>query len=117
MSKMLTQDELQYIEHCNKLLKETRGLITEVEREVKQGLDIFLPILGEYVNGIRTIQHDLLRVVSEILKSSKELKFVAGNHQELEKFAGALYRLGEVFKTQEVQDVLEIVRKANVPND
>lgn len=112
MSKMLTQDEMQYLEHCNKMLRETRGLITEITKETKEALNSFIPIVSEYVSTVRSIQHEFGRTVSNILKDSKELKFVAGNYQEITAYAEALTKLGEVFKTKEVQDVLEIVKKA-----
>lgn len=110
MAKMLTQDELQYLEHCNKLIRETRESLIETERITKDALDQFIPALTDYVNGMRAIQHDFLIVARDMLKSSKELQFLASNHRELTAYTEALRKLGETFNTKEVQDVIEIIK-------
>ena len=106
----MTQDELQHIEHDNKVLREHLELRNQVREETEKMMDVFLPALQEYINTIADIRKIFGEEVAHILKSSRELKIVTGNSQDIINFISSVHKLNEAL-TPELVDRLQKILK------
>lgn len=109
-AKGLSHDELQHLEHANKILREHLELLEKITVESSEYLNAHLSSLHTYVAAIGTIQRELGESVSNILKSARELGGVTNRTKELMDFGRAVGVLEETL-TSEVLDKLSRIVK------
>lgn len=107
-AKMMSQAELQHIEHCNKVLLDHLELVQRVTNETEGLLNTYLPILTTYVNSIIEVRQLFGKEVAHIVQSTRELSLVTNNTQPLINFIQATAKLNEAL-TPELTDKLKRV--------
>lgn len=107
----LSHDELQHIEHANKILKDHQELIKTVTNETEALLNNYIPIIKSYVNAIHDIQTEFSHSVSDVVKSSRELKVITSGANEVLSFVQAVERLKSVLNDEFTQKVIELTKR------
>ena|SRR5215204_1715729 len=105
----LSQGELQHIEHCNKVLKDHLALVQAITNESEKLLNTFLPIVGDYVNQVGAVTHQMGLHVKNIYASSRELKQAVGGTQDLISFMDAVMKVDKLL----TPELLEKLRKVS----
>lgn len=92
-AKYLSHEELQHIEHCNIVLKEHLEIVRAVVNESESLLHTYLPILNEYVRSVGKVTQEFGENVSNIYRSSRELKVSVGSTPEVINFIATVQKL------------------------
>jgi len=108
MTKILSQNELQHIEHCNKILKEHEETVKSVINETESLLNTYVPILSSYVQAIAKIRNIFGEEVSNIIKSSRQLGIITGSVQDVQHFIHAVTKLNELLTPELVKKLQKI---------
>lgn len=112
MSKLHSiQEELQQIEHLNKVLREQKELANVVTKEVKVDLDNHIRILRDYANALSTIQHSMGESIKNIYKSAQEVRRATSSAQEILTFCQAVMKLEATLNNPDVQKALQMVNR------
>jgi hypothetical protein len=93
MPQVLSHDELQHIEHSNKILFEHQEIVNKIVNETESMLNTYVPILKAYVESISTIRVALGQEVMHIIQSTREIGIVTKNTQDIMNFCQALNKL------------------------
>jgi len=109
MPKTITHDELQFIEHANKILNEHAELVKYVINETEGMLNTYVPVLKTYIKAIVNIRTEFSQEVIHIAQSLRELKSITGQTQELINFSSALIKLNEIL----TPELIEKLNKLN----
>lgn len=104
-TKMMTEDDLQFLEHCNKMLREHLELVQLVTNESEGLFSIYLPILQKYVSGITELRKGIGQEVVHIVQSSRELKVVTSGSQEIHNFVAAVLKLKEALTPEMIENM------------
>lgn len=107
----LTHDELQHIEHCNKIMRDHLELVQKVTGEVQKTFDLYLPHLQDYVGTLRAIQFEFGRIVVDIIRSSRELKLITSGSQELHNYGQAATKLNQALSDELVQKIIKLTKE------
>lgn len=107
-TKYLSHDELQHIEHANKILEAHEELVKKVTNETEQMLNTYLPIVRGYVTTLFGIQKDFGEVVSNIVKSSREVSLVTSNTNNIENFCAAIIKLDALLTPEMIEKLNKI---------
>jgi prophage DNA circulation protein len=110
MKNKTNHEQLQEIEHINKVLIEHEELVTRVVNGTEDILNNYIPILHTYVNAMTEIRKSLGNEVVNIIKSTRELKVVTTNTQNIIDFTTAVSKLNSIL-TPELVDKLNKVIK------
>lgn len=108
MKTSLTQEELQHIEFCNKIMREHLELVTSITEKTKEVFDAYIPTLQEYVRVMHTIQIEFGRVAVNIFKDGKELRAITGGHQEIYNYMQAAVKLDTALNDGLIQKILKL---------
>lgn len=109
MNRMpLTHDELQQLEHANKILREHLELVQLVTNQSESMLNTYLPILHGYLGSVRDMQKGFSDAVTDILKSSRELGTTTGRTQQLQDFIAATLKLHETLTSERVEQLRRV---------
>jgi len=92
-NKYLTHEELQNIEHANKILEAHLELVKMVVNESEAMLNNYIPIMKTYVHAIIDIRKMFSDEVIHIGQSTRELKLVTANTQNVTDFCSAIVKL------------------------
>ena len=113
MSKgIMSHDELQHIEHCNRVLQDHLDLIKLVTNESNGLLENYLPIMQNYARGIHEAGRTFTEGVADIYKSSRELKIATGGTQDVIAFMSTVQKLNEML-TPELLAKLRSISKTD----
>lgn len=99
----LTEEELQHIEHCNKVLKEHAELVRLTIESTTELFNNYVPTLNGYVKAVATVKHEFGEQVTSIIQSSRQLKIATGNVQEIISFMSAVIKLNEILTPELVE--------------
>lgn len=108
-TKLMSQAELQHLEHCNKALEAHLEIVTAVVNESEKLLNNYLPIVQEYVSVIGAVTHSFAEHVANIYSSSREMKVATGGAQELINFMATVDKLDKML----TPELLEKLRKVS----
>lgn len=109
MSKVMTQDELQHIEHGTKILQEHQDVIRGVINETETMLNTYVPILSGYIESIARLRMDFGKEVQHIVQSTREIKVITGGTQQILEFCSAVENLNKIL----TPDLIEKIRRIN----
>lgn len=109
----LSQDELQHIEHCNKVLEAHHELVTKVISETQEKLNNYLPIVSTYVNAIADVRRAFGEEVKHILQSNRQLQIVTGSAQDVINFTSAVVKLNQILTPEFIEKLQRISEKGN----
>jgi len=115
--KILTHDELQHIEYCNKILKEHLEIVNQITNETKKAFDTYLSSIQEYVSIITACQVAFGRAAMEILKSARELRTVTAGSMELHNYAQAALKLDEALSNELITKIIKLTQMDGEKND
>lgn len=107
MNKILTEAELQHIEHCNKVLREHKELVELTVNETERLFDNYLPVLTEYINHVVEVRTKFGNEVSHIIQSSRSLGIVTGKVADVINFCSAIEKLDKLL----TNDLVEKLRR------
>lgn len=102
----LGHEQLQALEHSNKMIAEHLALMRSLSAQVDTMVDTFIPVMRIYVDNIQTIRITMMTEVKEILQSSRELRDLTKQTQEIINFCKAV----ELVKTVLTPDVVAKLR-------
>lgn len=111
MNKLMTEVELQHLEHCNKVLIDHQILVKEIVNSTELVLNNYVPILKTYVDSIIEIQKTFSDSVVDIIRSTRQLKVVASNSQEISNYIQAVIKLTEILSREDTQKVLKLIKE------
>lgn len=107
----LTHEELQYIEHANKVLENHKKLVSEIINETENLLNDYIPIMSTYVNAIKDIQMEFGVAVKNIVYSAREVKIITSGSQEIQQFITAVSKLEQVMNNEFTKKVIELTTR------
>lgn len=110
VTKPMTQAELQNIEHATKILQEHQEVVQTVVNETEALLNNYGPIMRAYVDSITRLQKDYTDAVVEIIRSTRELKVVISNTQNLHNFMDAISKLEALLTPELVEKLKGLVK-------
>ena len=110
MSKVMGHDELQHLEHCNKILEEHLELVQKVTNETESLLNTYLPILSGYVRAVVEVQMNFGKAVVEITRSAREVKVITSGSQEIENFVAAAVKLNNVLNDELMLKIIKLAK-------
>lgn len=105
---ILTEDELQHIEHCNKILREHSKLVEDTVNNTQELLNLYLPALSAYVSGISKVQVELGKEVVNLIQSTRQIKIVVSNTQEITNFISAVVKLNDILTPELIEKLKKI---------
>lgn len=108
MNKSLTHDELQLIEHSNKILKDHLEIVETVVNQTEGLLNNYIPILKAYVQSIVAIRTDLGNEIVNIVQSTRQVALVTNNTQNIINFTQAVSRLNEILTPELISKLNKI---------
>lgn len=111
MNKIMSQAELQHIEHCNKILREHQELVAFVVNETEGILNTYLPILTTYIDNVIRVRSKFGEEVKHIINSSRELKHITSGAQELISFMTAIEKLDKMLTPELVNKLKGLVNR------
>ena len=104
----LTHDELQHIEHANKVLREHEEIATRVVVGVKSAMEEYIVTVKLVTMDLVTAQVELIRANAEVVKSIREVKLVTSNINELINYGKAIADLNNVLNSGIIDKVLRL---------
>lgn len=107
-SQILTQAQLQHIEHCNKVLNEHLELVQAVVNASEGLLNTFVPVLSEYCRQVAAVGHEFGTDCNNIYKSSRELKIAVGGVQDIVTFMDQVKRLDAMLSPELLEKLRRI---------
>jgi hypothetical protein len=110
--KQMTQAELQWIEHCNKVLGEHSEVVTKVLNDTEAMLNNYVPIMSAYVQAIDEVRHKFGMCVADIIKSSRQLQIITGSAQDVINFTVAVQKLDTILTPELIE---KLQRISNAP--
>lgn len=108
MNKPLSEDELQRIEHLNKMLLEHQEIVNKVVNETEQLLNNYVPIISTYVQSIGKVAHLFGEHVTNIIKSSRQLGIVTGTVQDVSNFIASAEKLDKILTPELIEKLRKI---------
>jgi hypothetical protein len=112
-TKYMTHEELQHIEHCNKILKDHLECIKVVVEQSELALNNYIPVLRTYVNAITEIRTAFGNEVTHIFQSTRQLGLVTKNSQDIHNFVQAVMQLDKILTPSLVEKLNAITRSNN----
>lgn len=109
-SKFLTHDELQHIEHTNKILQEHADLVKKVTEESEVYLSTYLPTFTAFLENVRFIRNEFGKEVVHILHSSREISMVTKNTQNIIDFVTAVGKLNQILTPELIEKLNKITK-------
>lgn len=107
----LGHEQLQAIEHSNRMIAEHLALMKDLAGQVDTMVDTFIPVMRIYVENIQTIRVGMANEVMEILKSSRELKSLASTNQEIINFYHSVQKLSDVLTPEMVAKLRSVLKE------
>lgn len=112
-NKIITHEELQRIEHANKVLEEHLELVTKVVNETEGMLNNYVPILSAYVHSVIEVQKSYTESVAGIIRSTRELGIITGKTPDVLAFIGAIRKLDEILTPELVEKFRRLTSDAH----
>lgn len=109
-NKILSHTELQHIEHINKVLENHEELVKRVVNETEALLNNYVPVLSTYIQSMQQMQTAFGEVVSNIIKSSRQLSIVTGSVNDVMLFVGQVQKLNEVLTPELVEKLNRLAK-------
>lgn len=106
-----TQDELQHLEHYNKMLREHRDITKMVTAEVQVDLQKHISTLNDYAKSLKAIQVEMGLSINNIYKSAQEVRRATSGVQEILSFCQAVMKLEATLNNPDVQKALNMVNR------
>jgi len=110
ITKPMSHDELQHIEHATKILEQHFDALAIVEKESLAMMGEYLPKLRGYLDVVAKLRQGFSDEVTHMIKSCRELGLITKNTQNLHDFIASVQKLDEVL-TPELVDKLSKVLK------
>lgn len=107
------EQELQRIEHATKILQDHLDTVRLVVNETEGMLNTYVPILRTYVEAISELRHTFGEEVMHFAKSTRELKLVVGNTQQLGDFIRAVQLLHQTLTPELTEKLRRLVGGAD----
>ena len=108
MSKILSEAELQRLEHINKMLLEHQEIVNKIVNDTEQLLNNYVPIISAYVQAIGEVTHTFGEHVTNIIKSSRQLGIVTGTVQDVSSFISAAEKLDKILTPELIEKLRKI---------
>src|SRR5215510_2884918 len=118
--ELMTEDEMQYQEHCVHKLEDNARRIEEALSKVRALMKDYMVDLDQFVHQITQAQHSFGLAVSHIAKNARELRVATSGVQELVAFANAASNLDKVLSeplTKKIIDIMIINRMERKPDE
>jgi uncharacterized protein YfaT (DUF1175 family) len=92
----LSHDELQHIEHVNKVLEAHLDLVNTVFKLSEDRFAEITRSFSEFVIALKTVQMEMGRVVTHIYQSARDVRQATGGIQEITAFTDAIEKLDKI---------------------
>lgn len=104
----LSHDELQHIEHCNKVLESHLEVVNAVTSLSEEKIHAMLAAYNGYVHELRNVQNVLGEIVTNIHRSLTQLKGVVGGTQDVMSYTQAVSKLDSLLDDKLIEKLRRI---------
>jgi hypothetical protein len=106
----LSHDELQRIEHTNKILEAHLELVNTVFTLSEDRFATILKSYTEFITALKTVQAEMGRVVTHIYQSARDIKQATGGVQDIMAFCDALDKLNKILDDKMIEKIKKVTR-------
>lgn len=103
MNKILSHDELQKIEHTNKVLKDHLELVQVCTKDSDRMIGDYTANIRGYINILVEIRTQLGNEVKHVINSTRELGIVISNTQNIHNFCSAIGKLDKLLTPELIE--------------
>ena|SRR5215471_21211878 len=107
----LSHDELQHIEHVNKVLQDHLDIVNSVTKLSEEAIQKFIGNYQQHVSMLRDIANSMGKVAQDIYNSTREIKVVTSGTQEIINYCQAVVRLNEILDDKLIEKLRRISTK------
>lgn len=108
-TKYLSHDELQHIEHANKILKDHLDLVSATTQLSEERIQNFISAYRQYVVEIKDIATALGKAVENIHNSTREMKVITGSSQQITEYCQAIVKLDQLLDEKLIEKLKRII--------
>lgn len=105
-----SHEELQDIEHFNKILREHKELMHAIKADVKESMTNHIATLKEFAKALTAIQVEISLAIKNIYSSAQEVRRATGHVNEIISYTQSIIKLEQVLSDEKVQKVLALLK-------
>lgn len=110
MKTIDTHDQLQHIEHVNKMMREHKELVTTITTDVNAVMTKYIEGLQVFARHLKDVQVNLSMSVKNIYSSVQEIKRITGTTQDIQAAVIAIEKLDKALNDETVQRILKVIK-------